>query len=211
MTAPTALPAPAQNLTAAGVMDRAADVAGTDLVYATGDFTGGAAEDLFTASSHGLTTGNHVHCIWQSAMGVVTGGEGTHAIVTVLSANTFTLTDTDGTAIENTADGTAFFLVGDIPDAVVDIVIVPNFIVAAGDFTGGAAEDIFTPAQGTKGVVDTDQLKLLYESAAGAAGTVNTTYYAVGSTVTYFQVSATSGGAAVANTADGTVAFMRAG
>lgn len=212
MTAPTALPAPRRNLTAAGVMDRAADVVAADLVYATGDYTGGAAEDLFTATAHGLVSGDHVHCIWQSAMGVVTGGEGTHAIVVKLSANTFTLTNLAGTALEHSADGTAFFLKGDIPDAVVDIVIIPNFVVADGDYTGGAAEDIFTPAQGTKGIYEADQLKLLYEAAAGVVnGNVDTTFYAKTPTVTYFQIAATSGGTALQHSADGVAAFMRVG
>ena len=209
MAAPNALPSPKSNHTAAGFGDRVADIVGADIVVATGDYTGGTAEDLFTLSSHGLGSGDVLHVLWQSVMGAVLGGEGTRAVVKVADANTFQLTSDGSTVIENTADGTVVFLKGDVPTGVVEVMVIPRVIVGTGDFTGGAAANIFTPAQGTKGLVDGDTIKLVYEAAAGVAGTVNTTYYAKSPTVTYFQTAATSGGAVLDNTADGTAVFLK--
>lgn len=79
-------------------------------IVATGDYTGGAAEDLFTATAHGLATGGRVYLVYESAAGVVTGGAlDTYGVVR-LDADTFQLTDSAGTVIENSADGTAVFL-----------------------------------------------------------------------------------------------------
>lgn len=210
MTAPNAFPSPRSNWTSAGFGDRAADIASTDILFAVGDYTGGASEDLFTLASHGLASGDVVHVLWQSAMGAVTGGEGTRAIVSVLSSSTFQLTSDGSTVIENTADGNVVLLKGDVPTGVVTELVIPRIIVAAGDYTGGAAEDIFTPAQGTKGLVDTDTIKLLYKSAAGVVlGAVDVTYYAKTATVTTFLTSTSSGGATQENTADGTAVFIK--
>lgn len=210
MTAPNSFPGPRTNRTAAGFGDRVADIVAADIIVAVGDYTGGAAEDLFTLSAHGLVDGDIVHVLWQSVMGVVLGGEGVRAIVNAVDANTFHLTTDGSTAIENTADGTAVLLKGDVPTGVVEGLVIPRVIVAAGDYTGGTAEDIFTPAQGTKGVVDGDTLKLVYESAAGVVnGAVDTTFYGKSPTVTYFQIAATSGGAVVEHSADGTAVFLK--
>jgi len=210
MTAPNTFPGPASNWTSAGFGDRVADLVAADIIVAVGDFTGGASEDLFTLSTHGLVSGDILHVIWQSAMGAVLGGEGTRAVVSRLDANTFQLTTNGTTVIENTADGTVAFVKGDIPTAVVENLIIPRVIVATGDFTGGAAEDIFTPAQGTRGLVDADPIKLLYKSAAGTVlGAVDTTYYAKTATATTFLTSTSAGGATQENTADGTALFVK--
>lgn len=210
MTAPKSLPRPASNRTAAGFADRAADLTSSDIIVAAGDYTGGASEDLFTLTAHGLLSGDVLHVLWQSAMGGVTGGESTRAVAKVLSSSTFQLTSDGATVIENTADATVVFVKGQIPNAVVDNVIIPRIIVAAWDFTGGTVEDMGTPAQGTRGLYEADTLKLLYKSAAGVtAGTLDVTYYAKAPTVTYFQISATSGGAVIDSTADGTAVFLK--
>lgn len=206
------LPSPRRNLTPTGLRDRAADVATSSTIkVATGDFTGGASEDLFTLASHGLNTGDMLFVLWQSAMGVVTGGEGLQCYADVASSSTFHLTDSSGTIIENSADGTVVLLAADAEPDLVDIGIVPNIIVAAGDFTGGTAEDIFTPAQGTKGIVEADGLTLLYKSAAGVLTGISagTGVFAKTPTVTYFQVAATSGGSVIENSADGTAVFLK--
>jgi hypothetical protein len=210
MTAPDSFPGPASNWTSAGFGDRTADIASTDVLFAAGDFTGGASEDLFTLAAHGLISGDVVHVLWQSAMGAVTGGEGTRAVVKYLSASTFQLTTDGTTIIENTADGNVVLLKGRIPTGVVKCMVIPRVIVAAGDFTGGAAEDIFTPAQGTKGLFEADQIKLVYKSAAGVVlGAVDVTYYAKTVTVTTFLTSTSAGGAVQENTADGTAVFLK--
>ena len=212
MTAPATFPAPARNWSAAGFGDRAADLASTDIIYAAGDYTGGASEDLFTLSSHGLIDGDCLHVLWQSAMGAVTGGEGTKAFVKYVSSSTFQLcSDTAlSTVIENTADGSVCFVKGRISTNVVENLLVPRVIVAAWDYTGGTVEDMGTPAQGTHGLYEADTLKLLYKSAAGVAGVaVDTTVYAKAPTVTYFQIAATAGGNVIDSTADGTAVFVK--
>jgi hypothetical protein len=204
------LPSPRRNLTPTGLRDRAADVATSSTIkVATGDFTGGASEDLFTLSSHGLASGDMLYVLWQSAMGVVTGGEGLQCYADVASSSTFHLTDSAGNTIENSADGTVVLLAADAEPDLVEIGIIPNIIVAAHDFTGGSAEDIDTPAQGTKGIVEGDTLVLLYKSAAGTAGTLDATVFAKAPTVTYFQTAATSGGSVVDTTADGTNVWLK--
>lgn len=204
------LPSPRSNLTPAGLRDRAKDVATSSTIkVAAGDFTGGASEDLFTLASHGLNTGDTLHVLWQSAMGVVTGGEGLRCYAKVASTSTFQVTDAVGTVIENSADGTAVFLAADADSDLVEIGIIPNIIVGAHDFTGGSAEDIDTPAQGTKGIVEGDTLVLLYKSASGTAGTLDATVYAKSPTVTYFQTAATSGGSVLDTTADGTNVWLK--
>ena len=206
------LPSPRRNLTPQGLWDRAADVATSSTIkVATGDFTGGASEDLFTLTSHGLNDGDMLHVLWQSAMGVVTGGEGLQCYANVLSTSTFQLTNSSGTVIENSADGTVVLLAADAESDLVQIGVIPNTIVAAGDFTGGSAEDIFTPAQGTKGVYEADSLVLLYKSAAGVLTGISagTTVFAKAPTVTYFQVASTAGGSAIENSADGTAVFLK--
>lgn len=216
MAVRTSLPGPRANRTRAGFIGLADDLAGTDLIVATGDFTGGASEDLFTLSTHGLVTGDYLWLLYESALGVVTGRGGTRFRVKVLSANTFQLTNTAGTVIENTADGTAFFLKGthETPDAYVQQVILPNLIVAAGDFTGGTTEDMFTPVASTGyGYLrEDDPLKLLYKSAAGVITGISagTTVYAKSVTAAAFELAATAAGADIENTADGTAIFIKA-
>lgn len=213
MTAPATFPKPARNWDAAGFGDRAGDIASTDIIVATGDYTGGASEDLFTATSHGLIDGDMVHVLWQSVMGVVTGGEATKAFVKYASANTFQLCSDVAlaTVIENSADGTVVLLKGRVSTNVVENLVIPRTIVGTGDATGGAAEDIFTPAQGTKGVYEADTLKLVYKSAAGVVTgiAVDTTVYAKTPTVTYFQLAASAGGTVIDNSADGTAVFIK--
>lgn len=210
MAVPKALPSPARNVSGAGVHSLISTIVGADLIVAVGDYTGGAEEDLFTLSSHGLKTGDTVHVLWQDAMGVVTGGEATRALVLVLSSSTFQLTTNGTTIIENSADGTVILLKGQVPTPVVELAVIPNLIVDDWDYTGGTVEDQGTPAQGMKGIVEGDRLKLLYKSAAGVtAGTVNTTYYAKAPTTTYHQISATNGGNVIDSTADGTAVFLK--
>ena len=96
------LPAPRRNLTAAGLQDRATDIAtSANIKVCAGDYDGGAAAFMFTLSAHGLKSGDMLHALWQSAMGAITGGEGTKCFVEYLSANTFTVADSDGDTIEN--------------------------------------------------------------------------------------------------------------
>lgn len=80
------------------------------LLFAAGDFTGGASEDLFTLASHGLVDGDVVRLVYESAAGVVTGAVGDDFIVNQLSSSTFQLTSDGSTVIENTADGNAGFI-----------------------------------------------------------------------------------------------------
>lgn len=206
------LPAPRTNLTGAGMQDRATDVVtSANLKVAVGDYTGGASEDLFTLSSHGMKTGDVLHVLWQSAMGAVTGGVGTKCLVKYVSSSTFHVTDLDGTTIENTADGTVMFLKGNNSTALVEVGVLPNFLVVDWDFTGGTVEDMGSSATtGLAGMYEGDTLKLIYKSAAGVtAGTLDTTYFAKAPTVSYFQISATNGGAVIDSTADGTAAFLK--
>lgn len=204
-------PAPARNRMASGVWDRATDVVtSTSVRVALGDYTGGTPEDKFTLTAHGLVTGDILHVLWQSAMGAITGGEGLRCYVKKTDADVFQVTDSAGTVIENTADGTVVFLKGDIDSAFVQLGIIPNIIVGAHDYTSGAAEDIDVPAQGTKGLYEGDTIKLLYKSAAGtSAASVDGTKYAKAPTVTYFQTAATSGGAVEDTTADGTNVWLK--
>jgi hypothetical protein len=198
-------------MTSAGVYDRIDAIASGDIIVAAGDFTGGASEDLFTLTAHGLASGDVLHVLWQSVMGGVTGGEGVRGVAKVLSSSTFQLTTDGTTIIENTADATVVLLKGDVPSAVVQLLVIPNIIVAAWDFTGGAAEDIGVPAQGTHGLFEADPIKLLYKSAAGVGGTLDATVYTKAPTVTYFQFAATAGGAVVDTTADGTAVYLKIG
>ncbi len=208
---PDSLPAPRTNLTAAGMRDRATDVVSSStLKVAAGDYTGGASEDLFTLASHGLKTGDLlVH--FAHHMGGVTGGVGVHCLAKVVNSSTFHITDLAGTTIENTADATVMFLAGNVDSTLVDLAILPNFLVVDWDFTGGTVEDMGSSGTtGLAGLYEADTLKLIYKSAAGVtAGTANTTYYAKAPTVSYFQISATSGGAVIDSTADGTAAFLK--
>ncbi len=207
------LPAPRTNLTATGFRDRATDVVtGTTFLVAVGDYTGGAADDMFTLSSHGLKTGDVLHVLWQSAMGAATGGVGLHCLVHYLTSSTFQITTLAGVKIDNTADGTVFFLKGNVDTSLVETGILPNLIVADGDYTGGTAENIFgSTTTGLAGIYEADTLKLLYKAAAGVltGKTADTTVYAKAPTVTYFQIAATSGGAAIGNTADGIAVFLK--
>lgn len=212
MAAPGSLPQPKRNLTEAKLMSAASGIVAADIIVAVGDYTGGASEDMFTLSSHGLVTGDWVTALYQTAMGAITGGEGTRGFVKRLGANTFQVCSeyTGTTVIENTADGTVVFLKGRVSPEVVKTVVIPYLIFCDWDYTGGTVEDMGTPAQGTHGLYEGDTLKLLFKSAAGVtAGTLNTTYYAKDPTVTYFQIAATSGGAVIDSTADGTAVFLK--
>ena len=52
MSVPTGLPRPGSNRTASGFADSASDVTGSDIIVAVGDYTGCAAENLFTLAAH---------------------------------------------------------------------------------------------------------------------------------------------------------------
>lgn len=217
MTVPKSEPAPRRNRTDAGEASRYSAVAAADIIVAAGDFTGGAAEDLFTLSSHGLVDGDVLFCVGQTAIGTVTGGVGTRAVVNQLDANTFQLTTDGTTVIENTADGTGIFIKGtNVPQRVIDG-IAQRIIVGGNDTTGGTVEDMVT-GQNVAGLYDGDTLKLLYKSAAGAAAVAaDATAYVKTPVVTtsatgttnYFQTSLTSGGAVADTTADGIVVWLR--
>jgi len=216
MGVPTGLPAPAINLTDAGFSDAASDVVAADIIVAVGDYTGGAAEDLMTATAHGLVTGDYVFLLHKVAAGAVTGVVGTRFRVKYLSANTFQLTDTAGTVIENTADGASIVFLkasASTPTSVVQNVILPRVIVADGDNTGGTTEDMFTPRAtgGLPALEEDDAIKLLYKSAAGALTgiAVNTTVYAKSVTAAAFETAAAAGGADIENTADGVMVFLK--
>lgn len=217
MTVPKTLPAPRRNQTDAGEASRFSAIASTDIVVATGDFTGGVTEQLYTSTGHGLVDGDIVYCLGQSQQGVVLGAAGTRAIVDQVDANTFHLT-TDGTvSLANTADGTCYLLKGNgIPQRVADA-IVARIIVGGNDTTGGTVEDM-NFAQQNRDMVDGDTIKLLYKSAAGAAAVavdasafvkapVSTT--TATTTTSYFQTSASSGGAVLDTTADGTNLWLK--
>ena len=92
-------------------------------------------------------------------------------------------------------------------------VLLPNLVVATGDFTEGATEDMFTPsaATGYGGLEEADPLKLLYKAAAGVVTGIsaNTTVFAKSVTASAFELSATAGGADIENSADGLAIFVR--
>jgi hypothetical protein len=218
MTVPTTLPAPRRNLSDAGMAARFDDLAAADILVAAGDFTGGASEDLFTLSAHGLTSGDVLAVLGQSQQGVVSSGPATRAIAKVLSSSTFQLTTDGTTIIENTADGTAYIVKIDprMKQAAIDA-LTARIIVAGNDTTGGTVEDM-TSAQNLRDMIDGDTIKLLYKSAAGvAAVAVDATTFVkspvntVSATAvsSYFQTSATSGGAVADTTADGTCLWIK--
>lgn len=212
MTVPTTLPSPRRNLTTAGLISRMSGVASGDLIVALGDFTGGASEDLWTLTAHGLVSGDVLYFVDTATQGSVTGAPGTRFVVLRLDADTFQLTSDGSTVIENTADGTAVFLKGNaIPQRVADAVR-SLLICAQGDTTGGTVEDMFVPFSGY-GIAEANTIKLLYKAAAGVAGTLDATTYVrlpvrtVAST--YFNYAATAGGAAVATTTDGLAVWLK--
>lgn len=215
MTSPTALPGPRRNLTKAGFISIADNLTGSDIIVAAGDYTGGAAEDLFTLTSHGLITGDYVWLLYKSAAGAVTGTVGTGYRVKYLTANTFQLTNLAGTVIENTADGTAAFLKGThaTTDAQVEVGVLPYLVVATGDYTGGAAEDIFDVSidTGHRFLEADEPLMLLYKAAAGVLTGISagTTVYAKSLTSAAFELAASAGGADIENTADGLAIFLK--
>lgn len=215
-------PAPRGNRTRSGVIGLADDLAGADIIVAAGDFTGGTPEDEFNLTSHGLITGDYLWLLYKSGAGVVTGRVGTRFRAKIVDANSFQITAPgSSTAIENTADGTAVFLKGThaTTDAYVQNVVLPNLIVANGDFTGGAAEDVFYPTieTGFGALEDADPIKLLYKGAAGVLTDIaaDTTVYvktivAQATTVPgKFELAATAGGADIENTADGLAIFVK--
>ena len=188
-----------------------------DIIVAAGDFTGGAAEDLFTLTAHGLVDGDVVYCIGQTAMGTVLGGVGGRFVVNELSSSTFQLTTNGTTVVENTADGTAVFIKGTgVPQRVIDN-LIPRILVAGNDTTGGTVEDMVSTTN-LAGIQDGDTLKLLYKSAAGAAAVAADASVYVKSPVAtvaatgvtgYFQTAATSGGSVLDTTADGILVWLR--
>lgn len=217
MTVPKTLPAPRKNMTDAGEASRYAGVASTDVIVALGDFTGGAIEDMFTLTAHGLLDGDVLYVIGQAGKGVVTGGTSTRCVVKKSTADVFQLTTNGTTVIENSVDGVAYFLRGNgVPQRVADAV-VGRIIVGGNDFTGGTVEDM-NFAQQLRDLEDGDTIKLLYKSAAGAAAvaadasafakSVVSTTSATAST-SYFQTSATSGGSVLDTTADGTNLWLK--
>jgi hypothetical protein len=214
MSVPNSFPTPLRNRGEVGVHSLISNITSSDVKYALGDYTGGASEQLWTLTAHGLVSGDVVHCLFQTAMGAVVGGEASRWYVKVLSSSTFQLYSEAAltTISTNTADGSALFLKGNVPTAIVTQLVIPNIIVDAWDFTGGTVEDMGTPAQGTHGLYEADALKLLYKSASGVtAGTLDVTYYAKAPTVTYHQIAATAGGAVIDSTADGTAVFLKIG
>lgn len=218
MSVPSTLPAPRRNLSDAGMAGRFDDLVAADVLVFAGDYTGGASEDLFTLSAHGLTSGDKVAVLGQSAKGVVTGGVGLRAVAKVLSSSTIQLTTDGSTVIENSADGTAYIVRIDprMSQRAVDA-LVARIVVAGNDTTGGTVEDMVS-CSGVDDLEDGDTLKLLYKSAAGAAAVaVDASVYvkspvntvsATGSTG-YFQTAATSGGSVLDTTADGTLLWIK--
>lgn len=100
------IPAPRTNLiNAIEAAPRAADI-----IAAVGDFADGAADDMFTLSSHGLSTGSELILLYEAAAGVVTGNTDVKYYAKKLTDNTFQLTNSSGVVIENSADGLAIFL-----------------------------------------------------------------------------------------------------
>ncbi len=212
MTVPKSSPAPAKNRTAAGNATRFSTIASTDLIVALGDFTGGANENMFTLTTHGLTSGDILYYVDSATQGVATGGPGTRFVALVIDANIFQLTSDGTTVIVNTADGTGIFLKGNsVPQRVADAARM-QIICALNDTTGGTVEDMFVPFAGA-GVAEATPIKLLYKAAAGVAGTLDATVYVRlpvrTNASTYFNTAATAGGAAVANTTDGLAVFLK--
>jgi hypothetical protein len=218
VTVPTTLPAPRRNLTDAGMAARFDDLAAADILVSVGDFTGGASEDMFTLSAHGLLSGDVVAVLGQTAQGVVSSGEATRAIALVLSSSTFQLTTNGTTVVENTADGTAYIVKCDprTSQRAIDA-LTARILVGGNDTTGGTVEDMVS-VQNMRGCIDGDTVKLLYKSAAGVnPQAVDTTLYVkspvntVSATAvsSYFQTAATSGGAVLDTTADGTALFIK--
>lgn len=212
MSVPKTLPAPRRNQTDAGGNGRYDELVAADFVLAAvGDYTGGAAEDLFTLASHGLVDGDILYCVAQTAKGTVTGGVGTRFIVNELSSSTFQLTSDGSTVVENSADGTAYFLKGNgVPQRVADD-ICRRIIVAGNDFTGGTVEDM-NFASGVGNLEDGDAIKLLKLGAAGSAAVAaDATAYVKSPVATisataqtgYFQTALTAGGSVADTTADG--------
>jgi len=200
-----------------GMATRFDELVAADFIVALGDYTGGAAEALFTLTSHGLVDGDILYCVGQWINGVVLGGVGTRAIVNELSSSTFQLTTDGTTLLTGTADGSAIFLKGNgVPQRVAEA-IAARIMVGGNDFTGGTVEDMnFTSNIG--GAVDGDTIKLLYKSAAGVANVAadaSAFVKAPVSTVTatavaqYFQTAATAGGAVLDTTADGTNVWLK--
>lgn len=222
MSVPTSFPTPLRNRTEAGIHSLISSIVAADLIVALGDYTGGASEQLWTLTAHGLVSGDIVHCVWQSAIGAVVGGEGTRWYVKRLSSSTFQLYSDAAlaTVSTNAADGTAALLKtpSNVSTALVQLMVTPNIIACFNDTTGGTVEDMFTAITGLKGSIDGTPIKLLYKGAAGVAGTLDATVYvklpvtplATGSGA-YFNTAATAGGAAVANTTDGTAIFLKVG
>lgn len=213
MTVPKTEPAPRRNRTSAGAISRYSGVASSDVIVAVGDFTGGASEDLFTLTAHGLVDGDVLYVVAQSAQGAVTGGPGTRCVVDEKSSSTFQLTTDGTTIIENTADGTVTFLKGNaIPQRAADA-IRGLMIVGLNDTTGGTVEDMFVPYSGNNDIAEADTIKLLFKSAAGVAGTLDATVYVkapvAAATAYYFQTAATAGGSVVDTTADGTAVWLK--
>jgi hypothetical protein len=216
VTVPKTLPAPRRNQTDAGEASRYSGVAAADIIVALGDYTGGANEDMFTLTSHGLSSGDILYTLGQTAVGVVGAGNRSRHIVKAIDANIFQLTSDGTTVNDNTADGTAYFLKGNgVPQRVADA-IAGRIIVGGNDTTGGTVEDM-NFAQSLQGAIDGDTIKLLYKSAAGAAAVAADASAFVKSPVntisatavtSYFQTSATSGGSVLDTTADGTNVWL---
>lgn len=214
-----ALP-PRSSRSRTGFLAAADDIASTDLVVATGDYTGGTPEDEFNLTAHGLITGDYIWLLHKATAGVVTGRVGTCFRVKIVDANSFQLTDKSGTVIENTADGVAVFLKGNhhTTDAFVQLAVLPNLVVTTGDYTGGATEDVFYPTLAGAGALeDADPIKLLYKAAAGVLTSiaVDTTVYVKtiaeqsGTAPGKFELAATAGGDDIENTADGLAIFIK--
>ena len=217
MAVPKTLPAPRRNMTDAGEATRFSGIVAADIIVASGDFTGGASEDLFTLADHGLVDGDILYLLGQTVQGTVLGGVGARYIVNQLSTSTFQITLNGSTAVENTADGVAYFLIGKaVPQRVADA-IAARIIVGGNDFTGGLVEDA-NFALSLQGAVDGDSIKLLYKSAAGAAAVAADASAFVKSPVStitatavaqYFQTAATAGGAVLDTTGDGTNLWLK--
>lgn len=208
------LPAPRTNQTPTRLLDATNDLVAADIIVAAGDENGGTADDQFTLASHGLATGDYVYLLYKSLMGSVTGRVGSRFRVKIVSANIFQLTDASGAVVVNTADGTAVFLRAThrTSPAAVNAILGNSLIVAAGDFTGGTTEDEFVAAQtGLHGLEETDTLRLLYKSASGVVTGIaaDTVVYAKSVRPDGFELAATSGGADIENSADGTAIFVK--
>lgn len=209
MTVAATLPAPRKNQTNAGNISRFSGLASTDLIVALGDYTGGAASNMFTLTAHGLSTGDVLYAIAQDTQGAILGGPGTRVAVTVTSSSVFTV------PVTNTADGTVVFLKGNgISQGTADA-IGRLLIVCQNDTTGGTVEDMQVPFAGNIGDIATgDTLTLLYKSAAGVhPSAVDTSVFVIAPVQSilhyYFQTSLTSGGASVDTTADGLAVYLK--